>query len=163
MKKVLALILLLAVIIGAVKGIIYYKVTQQLDHAIALVSPFALITYKGVSSSLVGGVNVKGLKIKAYGSNMAITVDDIGVKFSDLIALLFVGEDLKKQRLPEQMKLTLRHVKVDLQSLQPYMSLLGAQSQQTIYDYTLLGCRELQAAPPLDALQQLGYSRMALS
>lgn len=160
MKKVFVLILLVAAIVGGVKGFIYYKVTTQLDDAIAQVSPFVLITYEDVSSSLDGEVNVEGVKIKAYGNNLELAIDDVGVKFPDLQTLLFIGDDLKKQRLPEQMKLTVHHMRMDLQHLEPYMVLLESQSQQPFQDYTLLGCGDLETASPLNVLQQLGYSEL---
>ncbi|MEH6358055.1 MAG: hypothetical protein V7745_03640 [Pseudomonadales bacterium] len=160
MKKVFVLILLVVAIVVGVKGFIYYKVTTQLDDAIALVSPFVLITYEDVSSSLEGEVNVEGVKIKAYGNSLELAIDDVGVKFPDLQTLMFIGDDLKKQRLPEQMKLTLDHVRMDLQHLEPYMMLIESQSPQPFQDYTLLGCGDLETASPLNVLQQLGYSEL---
>ena len=129
MKKVLLLIILVAAIVGGVKGFIYYKVMAQLDDAIALASPFVLITYEGVNSSFEGEVNVEGVKIKTYGNSLELTIDDVRVKFPNLQTLLFIGNDLKRQRLPEQMQLTLQHVRMDLQHLQPYMMLIESQSQ----------------------------------
>ena len=58
MKKLSVLVLLIAAIIGGVKGIIYYKVTTQLDHAIELLSSSFLMSYEGVSSSLQGSITV---------------------------------------------------------------------------------------------------------
>ena len=160
MKKVLLLIILVAAIVGGVKGFIYYKVMAQLDDAIALASPFVLITYEGVNSSFEGEVNVEGVKIKTYGNSLELTIDDVRVKFPDLQTLLFIGNDLKRQRLPEQMQLTLQHVRMDLQHLQPYMMLIESQSQQPFQNYTLLGCGDLETASSLSVLQQLGYSEL---
>lgn len=160
MKKVLLLILLVAVIVGGVKGFIYYKVTTQLDDAIVALSPFVRISYEGVSSSLEGKVNVHGVKVNIYGSNLEVAIDEVGVNFSNLKTLLFIGDDLKRQRLPERMGLTLHHVRMDLQSLKPYMTMLQSQSQQPFQDYSLLGCGALEKADPLNVLQQLGYSEL---
>ena len=160
MKKVLLLILLVAVIVGGVKGFIYYKVTTQLDDAIAALSPFVRISYEGVSSSLGGKVNVQGVKVNTYGSNLEVAIDEVGVNFSNLKTLLFIGDDLKRQRLPKRMGLTLNHVRMDLQSLKPYMTMLQSQSQQPFQDYSLLGCGALEKADPLNVLQQLGYSEL---
>jgi len=160
MKKVLLLIILVAAVIGGVKGFIYYKVTAQLNNVIAALSPFAQITYEGVGSTFEGEVKVQGVKVKAYGNGLELAIDEVGVKFPDLQSLLFIGDDLKKQQLPERMGLRLNHVRMDLQSLKPYMTILQSQSQHPFRDYTLLGCGELQQADPLKVLQQLGYSEL---
>lgn len=161
MKKALVLIILtVAVVVGGVKGFIYYKVTTQLDDAIQAVSPFVSISYEDVSSSLDGEVTVGGVKVKAYGDGLALAIDEVGVKFQNLQTLLFIGDDLKKQRVPEQMGLSLRHVRMDLQNLQPYLEMAKAQSGQPLRDYSLLGCGELEQADPLKVLQALGYSEL---
>lgn len=160
MKKVFMLIALLAVLAGGVKGFIYYKVTAQLDDAIAAVSPFVMVSYEGVSSNFEGEVTVEGVKVKAYGNDIELAIDEVSVKFPDLKTLLFIGDDLKKQRLPKQMKLSLHHVRMDLQHLQPYMMLMESQSEQPFQDYSLLGCGDLETANPLSVLQQLGYSEL---
>jgi len=160
MKKILLLVVLVAAVIGGIKGFIYYKVTSQLNDAIAVLSPFARISYEGVSSGLDGGVTVEGVKVNAYGNGLSVDVDEIAVKFPDIQTLLFIGEDLKKQVLPKEMNLSLRHVRMDLQSLKPYMTMLQAQSQQPFQDYSLLGCGDLSKSDPLKVLQQLGYSEL---
>jgi len=160
MKKVLLFLFLVAAIVGGIKGFIYYKVTTQLDDAIAVLSPFARISYSGVSSNLEGGVSVQGVKVKAYGNGLELGIDEVVVKFPDIQTLMFIGEELKKQKLPERMSLSLRHVRMDMQSLKPYMTMLQSQSQQPFQDYSLLGCSELSKADPLVVLQQLGYSEL---
>ncbi len=160
MKKILLLVVLVAAVIAGIKGFIYYKVTDQLDEAIAILSPFAQISYETVSSDLDGGVTVEGVKVKAYGNGLNVDIDEIVVKFPNLQTLLFIGEDLKKQRAPEAMSLSLRHVRMDLQSLKPYMTMLQAQSQQPFQDYSLLGCGDLEKSDPLKVLQVLGYSEL---
>ena len=160
MKKILLLVVLVAAVIAGIKGFIYYKVTDQLDEAIAILSPFAQISYETVSSDLDGGVTVEGVKVKAYGNGLNVDIDEIVVKFPNLQTLLLIGEDLKKQRAPEAMSLSLRHVRMDLQSLKPYMTMLQAQSQQPFQDYSLLGCGDLEKSDPLKVLQTLGYSEL---
>jgi len=160
MKKVLLFLFLLAAIIGGIKGFIYHKVTTQLNDAIAALSPFARISYSGVSSNLKGGVSVQDVKVKAYGNGLELDIDEVAIKFPDIQTLMFIGEDLKKQKLPESMSLSLRHVRMDMQSLKPYMTMLESQSQQPFQDYSLLGCGELSNADPLTVLQRLGYSEL---
>jgi len=160
MKKVLLLIVLVAAIVGGLKGFVYYKVTSQLDDAIAAVSPFVRISYEGVSSSLDGEVTVQGVKVNGYGNNLAVDIDEVAVTFPNLKTLLFIGDAVKKQRLPERMGLRLNHVRMDLQSLRPYMTMLLSQNQQPFQDYSLLGCGALEETDPLNVLQQLGYSEL---
>lgn len=160
MKKILLLLVLVAVVIGGIKGFIYYQVTSQLDDAIATLSPFARISYEGVSSDLQGGVSVQGVKVKAYGNDLALDIDEVQVKFPDIQTLLFIGDDLKKQKPPESMSLSLNHMRMDLQSLKPYMTQLQSQNPQSFQDYHLLGCGELATADPLTVFQKLGYSQL---
>jgi len=160
MKKILILVVLVAAVIGGIKGFIYYKVTDQLDEVIAVLSPFAQVSYEAVSSDLDGGVTVEGVKVKSYGNGLSVDVDEIAVKFPDIQTLLFIGDDLKKQKMPEEMSLSLRHVRMDLQSLKPYMAMIQAQSQQPFQDYSLLGCGDLEKSDPLKVLQKLGYSEL---
>jgi len=160
MKKVLLFLFLVAAIIGGIKGFIHYKVTSQLNDAIAALSPFARISYESVSSDLDGSVTVEGVKVNGYGNGLSVDVDEIAVKFANIQTLLFIGEDLKNQKMPEEMSLSLRHVRMDLQSLKPYMTMLQAQTQQPFQDYSLLGCRDLEKADPLKVLQMLGYSEL---
>lgn len=161
MKKALLLLVLLPVAaIAAVKGFIYYKVTSQLDDAIATASAFAQISYEDVSSTLGGEVLVEGVKVKGYGTDLQVSIDEVGVKFPDLKTLLFIGEDLKKQRVPEQMGFKLNHLRMDLQDLKPYMTMVQSQPDQLMQQYSLLGCTDLEQTDPISVLQQLGYSEV---
>lgn len=161
MKKALLLLVLLpvAVIVG-VKGFIYYKVTSQLDDAIAAASPFVQLSYEGVSSTLGGEILVEGVKVKPYGTSLEVSIDEVGVKFPDLQTLLFIDDDLKKQRIPEQMGFKLNHMRMDLEGLKPYTAVLQSQSDQLMQRYSLLGCPDLEQDDPISVLQQLGYSEM---
>lgn len=161
MRKALLLLVLLPVAaIAAVKGFIYYKVTSQLDDAIAAASAFVQVSYESVSSTLGGEVLVEGLKVKGYGTDLQVIIDEVGVKFPNLKTLLFIGDDLKKQRVPEQMGFKLNHIRMDLQGLKPYMTMLQSQSDQMMQQFSLLGCGDLEQSDAVSVLQQLGYSEM---
>ena len=160
MKKLLLVLVLIAAVIAGIKGFIYYKVTTQLDETIAALSPFARISYEGVSSDLSGAVMVEGVKISAYGGGISANVDEVVVQFPDLQSLVFAGDQFEKQQLPERMNLRLNHLRMDLQPLVPYMAMLQSASQQPFQDYSLLGCGDLPTAGPLKVFQALGYSEL---
>lgn len=161
MKKLLSWMFVLGVGgVLLVKATIYYRVTAQLDDAIAMVSPFARVTYQGVNSSLSGEVSVEQVMIRAYAVDFPVQIAEISLAFPDLKTLLFIKDDIKNQRLPERMKFSLKHIEIDVEDLKPYLSLTQKDTEQWLQGNGALGCEALEDADAATALQILGYGQL---
>lgn len=161
MKKLLSWIVVLAVGgVLLVKLFIYHRVTDQLDHAIALMSPFARVTYQEVNSSLSGEVSVGQVMIRAYAVDFEVQIEEIHLTFPDLKTLLFFRDDIRKQRLPESMEFGLRHIEVDVGDLKPYLEAAQNDTDQWLQGNNALGCKTLENVDAATLLQILGYDRL---
>lgn len=93
MKNVIVWALLLAgIAYGGSKFYLHHKVEEGLDSALMMMSPYAEITYNGVSSTMMGKLTVNGLRANINGFDDDIYVEHFGIDTPSYFTLLELGD-----------------------------------------------------------------------
>ena len=93
MKKLIIWAVLLAgIAYGGSKWYLHHKVESGLDSAIMTISPFAELSYDGVSSTMSGKLTVNGLRIHIKGFRDEIQVDHFGIDTPSFFTLLTLAD-----------------------------------------------------------------------
>lgn len=77
---------------GGAKFYLHHKVGQSMDSAVMMMSPYARITYKGVSSTMSGQLTIDGINAKISGFNDELRIDRLGIDTPHFLALLQLGD-----------------------------------------------------------------------
>jgi len=155
---------------GGAKLYLHHKVESGLDSAVIMLSPYAELTYKGVSSTMSGKLTVNGLRAHIKGFNDEIYVDRFGIDTPSFLTLLELGDIAAGRRpsgseFPEYIGFIVEGMRVPV----------NADYHQRIYD---LGVDMLGAPPDISepgvrcvgkyglspaALADLGYDEQLVS
>lgn len=133
---VIALILL--VVYGATKGLVYYKFKSAVDTASANMRIFATLRYTDISSSLLDkSVTVHGVSILPAGFEDGINIDAISLQAQSLGDLLSGMNPGRKGEFPRHMDVAMTGFKIDLYSslidkLEQALSQLNSAFEGTI-------------------------------
>jgi len=118
MKHLLiGLVLLVGLGYGGAKGYIYYKVSEQVDAVIPMMTPYADIQYGGISSTLTGELTLEDVSIQISGYHDAIKIGRLGINtpgFLDLLKLsnMSSGSGLAKDGPPEYFGLLAENIRI---------------------------------------------------
>ena len=89
MKNAIIFVILVAgAAYGGTKWHMHKKVGDAVDIAILMMSPYAEVTYEGVSSTLTGELTVDGVHVRVDGFNDALVIDRIGIDTPSFLSLL---------------------------------------------------------------------------
>jgi hypothetical protein len=121
------LLAILAVAI-LVKVSLWLSVRSIMDDAIAQMSPFATLSYQGITSSFDGRVGVEGIEIQVSMFNDELHIAQAELKFKGLMDLLSFKERLAEGKFPEQMAVNLKGVALDVHG--PFMEMIHRQPEQ---------------------------------
>lgn len=83
--KLLVVPLILLLLYGAAKGVMYYNAKQAVDDIVVALADQADIRYRGIDTDLRGVVTVRGIEIEPLGFEDAFTVDAIKVSSDDMM------------------------------------------------------------------------------
>ncbi len=102
MKK----LIIWALIIGTLayfgsKMLLHHKIESSVDSAIIALSPFASVSYDGVSSSLSGELTVDGIRVTIVGFNDEITIDRLGIDTPSFLSLLSIADIAENIQSPD--------------------------------------------------------------
>lgn len=93
MKNLIIWVLLVVgIAYGGAKFYLHHKVETGLDSAISMMSPFARLSYDGVSSTMTGKLTVNGLRVSIKGFKDEIYVDHFGIDTPNFLTLLELGD-----------------------------------------------------------------------
>ncbi|MDX2411206.1 MAG: hypothetical protein QNK34_04540 [Woeseiaceae bacterium] len=93
MKNLIILALLLGgIAYGGAKFYLHHEVESGLDSAVIMMSPYAKVTYEGVSSTMSGKLTVNGLRAHIKGFNDEIYVDRFGIDTPSFLTLLELSD-----------------------------------------------------------------------
>ncbi len=92
-------ILLAGLAYGGAKMYLHHKVESGLDSAIVMMSPYAKVTYEGVSSTMSGKLTVDGLRVIIKGFNDEVRVDHFGIDTPSFLTLMDLGDIAASKRL----------------------------------------------------------------
>lgn len=77
---------------GGAKFYLHQKVESGMDSAVLMMTPYADITYKGVSSTVSGKLTVNGVRARIKGFNDEIRIDKFGIDTPSFLTLLELGD-----------------------------------------------------------------------
>lgn len=114
-KKILIIAVLLPlIIIGALKGYMYYKLQETMDKVVTQVAPLGILKYGGLSTSLTGRLTVKNLSFDIRGMDDTIRIRSLSYAPPNLMFLFKDSDSIKQGRLPESMQLEIIGLNMDL-------------------------------------------------
>lgn len=87
-NAIVFVILVVGAAYGGTKWHMHNKVRDSVDIAILMMSPFAEVTYEGVSSTLSGELTVDGIHVRLNGFNDELVIDRIGIDTPSFLSLL---------------------------------------------------------------------------
>lgn len=164
MKKLLLwLVILAAVLVLAVKCVIYYRVTAKMDELAASAKSYAYITYGSVSSSLGGQVFIRDVRMRIYDPGIYLTLEEVEVTFPDLKSLLMFDDSIFNDETPEHINIAVKHLRLPVEELKPYISELHERRAQQELKPMVVGCGALEQYDVAGLLQLLGYNQMDFS
>lgn len=115
-----------------IKLSLWLSVRSIMDDAITRLSPFADISYGGITSSFDGRVGLERLVIRVPMLNDSVRVEHAQLKFNGLGELLRFKERLNEGKFPEQMAINLKGLALDVHG--PFMQqLYDAPAERSLF------------------------------
>jgi len=113
-KILIAAVLLPLLIIGSIMGITYYKLQETMDMAVKQLSPFGVLKYGGLSTSITGQLTVKNISFDIRGTDDTVRIKSMSYLPPNPLYLFQDNDSLKQGRLPETMRLEILGMNMDL-------------------------------------------------
>ena len=149
----------LAVVSAGLVGYLRHDTRRFADQAIALLRPYAGISYSHVSVSLSGSVGIDGIRIR-WQQGEEIRIGSIQLQSSAIFPLSAIWRALQTGRLPRSVSVSDSDLELPVRSrlLQQW---LGAATNEggTTFRYTR--CGGIKAFGP-EALQAMGYRTLSM-
>ncbi len=97
------IIILAAAAYFGTKWHLHNKVSEGMDTAVTMMSPYAKVEYEGVASTLTGELTIEGVRIRPSGFNDNLYIDRVGIDTPSFLSLLELGDVVRMQSggLPE--------------------------------------------------------------
>ena len=86
------IVILAAGAFAGTKWHMHHKVGESVDIAIMMASPFAEVTYEGISSTLTGELTVDGVRVRMNGFRDELVVDRIGIDTPSFLSLMKLAD-----------------------------------------------------------------------
>ena len=140
-------------------GYLRHDTRRYADQAIALLRPYAEVSYGNVSVSLSGSVGIDGIRIR-WQQGEEISIGSIQLQSSALFPLSVIRRAWQTGRLPRSVSVSISDLELPVRSrlLQQW---LGAATNEggTTFRYTR--CGGIKAFSP-EALQAMGYQTLSM-
>ena len=140
-------------------GYLRHDTRRYADQAIALLRPYAGISYSNISVSLSGSVGIDGIRIRLQNGE-EIRIGSIQLHAAAIFPLSAIKRALQTGRLPRSVSVSIRDIELPVRSrlLQQW---LGAVTKEegTIFRYTR--CGGIKVFGP-EALQAMGYQTLSM-
>ena len=72
------------------KWYLHSEVSDSMDMAVIMMSPYANVEYEGVKSTLGGELTIEGIRIRVDGFNDDLHIDRLGIDTPSFLSLLDV-------------------------------------------------------------------------
>jgi hypothetical protein len=95
---------MLFVAFGVVKGIMHYNAKQKVDELILPLKSFLHVEYSGISTSLMGAIGVKGLRLTSFNGDEVLT-------FGKVVLSSFEKDEI--EQIPSNFSISLENVQFD--------------------------------------------------
>lgn len=163
------LILVIVVLIAGYFGSKWYlhgEVSDGMDMAVLMMSPYATVEYDGVKSTLTGELTIEGIRVRVDGFNDDLHIDRMGIDTPSFLSLLELGDVVKMQSdgMPEEIGFMIQGLRMPVR----------ADYYESLYDFALEArgvsnagdaaaeCTGKYGFSPA-ALSELGYSEQVIS
>ncbi|MCB1773924.1 MAG: hypothetical protein KDI88_09930 [Gammaproteobacteria bacterium] len=157
--KLLLIVLVPALLYGAVKGIMYYNARNAIDRLVDAAAGQAEITYAGIETEVLKAVAVNGISVKPSGVDAEITIDRVRLSSDDPMFFIFSSDWKPGEGAPPSslgFELSGLSVPVDVALMNAQMAMSG-----TAVEPAGQPCENgLQIEPPL--LRAMGFERMSI-
>ncbi len=70
------------------KWYLHNEVSQGMDTAVLMMSPYANVEYEGVASTLTGELTIEGIRIRIDGFNDDLYIDRFGIDTPSFLSLI---------------------------------------------------------------------------
>ena len=144
---------------GSAKLYLHHEVASGMDSAVMMMSPYADVTYEGVSSTISGKLTVNGLRARIKGFNDEIFIDRLGIDTPSFLTLLKLGDIAAGMRgsgndMPEYMGFIVEGMRVPV----------NADYYRSVYKLgtDMLGAADIDK-PGVQCTGKYGFSPAALS
>lgn len=115
-RLALIVVVVPAVAYGVVKGLMYLNAKQSLDDLSQQISPFAELSYDGISTEIAGAVHVRGITLSPVGYSDGLYIDRVRVATADPLFFI-VGKSFGAgEAPPESMHVAMQGATIDLSS-----------------------------------------------
>ncbi|MDG9924180.1 MULTISPECIES: hypothetical protein [unclassified Pseudomonas] len=149
---------LLAIVAVAIliKASLWLSVRSIMNDAIAQMSPFMNLSYRGITSSFDGRVGVEGIKVQVPMFNDDFHIAHAELKFKSLMDLLSFKERLAEGKFPEQMAVNIKGLTLDVHG--PFMEMIHQAPEQPDLETALtsVACGS-SSRIGVDELLEMGY------
>jgi len=148
------------------KWYLHKEVSQGMDSAVLMMSPYAKLEYDGVASTLTGELTVEGIRIRIDGFNDELYIDSLGIDTPSFLSLIELGDvaRMRGNELPENFGFFMTDMRIPAAAdyyQQFYAFALEAQGGSDAND-AAAECTGRYGLSP-DALAGLGYKEQVVS
>ncbi len=149
-------IVLSALAYGGAKFYLHNEVSNAMDNAVLMATPFAKVDYDGVSSTLSGELTVDGLVVRVQGYRDEITIDRIGIDTPSFLSLLELSDfmSLQSSGIPDELGFLVEGLRIPV----------DADYYKDLYDF-MLAARQVDDAsdPAVECTGRYGFSPKTLA
>ena len=151
---------------GGAKFYLHSEVSDAMDMAVLMMSPYANVEYDGVGSTLSGELTVDGVRIRIDGYTDDLTIDRIGIDTPSFLSLISLSNLSSKgpDAMPEEIGFLIEGMRIPSQ----------ADYYKDFYEFSLVARGAENADSPAaectgryglspTALQALGYQDQVMS
>ena len=151
---------------GGAKLYLHHEVTNAMDQAVLMASPFAKVQYNGVSSTLSGELSINELQIRVQGYRDEINIDRIGIDTPSFISLLEISDfaSMQSDGMPKYFGFIVEGLRIPVDAdyfKDIYAFGLEARGVQEVSDPAAVCTGRYGFSP--DSLRALGYQDQVAS
>lgn len=151
---------------GGAKLYLHSEVSDAMDMAVIMMSPYADVEYEGVGSTLTGELTVDGVRIVVDGFRDEIYIDRIGIDTPSFLSLLDLSDLTKMQSdgMPDYLAFLAEGVRIpaDADYYETFYDMILQARNATDADSAANECVGKYGFSP-KALQGLGYKDQVMS
>ncbi len=141
---------------GGAKLYLHNKVSDTMDMAVLMMSPYASVRYDGVASTMTGELTVEGVTFRAKGFRDDVYIDSIGIDTPSFLSLLELSDLMttKGDSMPEHIAFIVNGLRIPA----------NADYYKSMYEATLAehGATDATEAAA-ECAGKYGYSPTALA
>ena len=111
------------------KWYLHSEVSDGMDMAVLMMSPYANVEYDGVDSTLTGELTIEGIRVRIDGFSDDLYIQSLGIDTPSFLSLLELGDVVKLQSdgMPENIGFIIEGLRMPV----------SADYYKKLYDFTL--------------------------